>query len=203
MTTKSINTIVEDVLLCMDEADLNSAELIDGDDAEEVKEIIQSKLADAYRWANLVADEMLLEPEERVATLTGKAFTVPYSTLRVLGVKADDWNRYVSTFIRATDKAYAELSNPITTGTKDNPKVAVVNKGGTNGYSYELYSTDASKATYTFISDWNDTLDGTQNVNVSSRVYNAMVAYAAGLTFKAFKDAHGDALINQATTMIG
>lgn len=200
---KSNAEIVKDVRLCMDESAENVSELIGSTDNEELDKIIESKLAEAYRWVNVSADDLLLEPENKTESVItdnkGVArLNVPYTILRVLGIKLPSWSRYVSTYIRATDKAYAELSNPITTGTKDNPKVAILNNGDGYGYTFELYGGSGTEtATYLYIDDWKD-----DNNDISDKVYDAMVTYCAGLTFKTFKDAHGDVLMNQAIANI-
>jgi hypothetical protein len=193
--------IVEDVRKCMDESDTNSSAMLGSTDNEVLNDIIESKLAEAYRWVNMYADEYLLDPvvSENGITRKGDKATLemPYTTLRVLGIKLPSWGRYVSEFVRATDRAYAELQNPITTGTKDNPRVAVVNVG--KNYMYELYGASDTdiKATVYHIKGWIE-----DDNNISDKVYDAMVTYCAGLVFKTFKDAHGDVLINQAMTMI-
>lgn len=199
---KSNAEIVKDVRVCMDESGTDESVWLSSTDNETLDEVIKSKLAEAYRWVNVYADEYLLDPNvstKNISVSNGKAtLDVPYTTLRVLGIKVPSWGRYVSEYIRATDKAYAELQNPITTGTKDNPRVAVVNGGGGN-YTYELYGVSSAdtKATVYAIDGWDD-----DNNNISDKVYDAMVMYCAGLVFKTFKDAHGDVLMNQAMTMI-
>jgi hypothetical protein len=61
-----------------------------------------------------------------------------------------DWEFTVTEAIAHTDKRYATLKNPITTGYPDNPKAAIVD--GAEGKSLELYSssTKSGDVEYTY-----------------------------------------------------
>ena len=204
MTIKPESDIVTDVRICMDEENTNASDLLNGTDSKEMNNLIKSKLPEAYRAVNMAAAEHLLEPtvEEKNITATGGVPSVEIprqSALRLLSVRVDGWSRGVSDFVKESDRAYAELHNPITTGQPYNPKVAIVDKDASN-YRLELYGVKDAVSTVriTSVGDY----PTTGSVSIATKVYRAMVYYAAGLTYQAYKDAHGDVLMNQAMQMI-
>lgn len=215
MISKSAENIIEDVRVFMDEAASNEAEFLSTTDQQELDSLIWSQIPDAYRAIHLSADSLLLTPtvEERKETSDGMGVVcvdVPRNILRVLGVTLSGWNRYVSEFIRGTDILYAELKNPITTGTMDNPKAAVLDKDSDN-YRLELYSynkeAEATIVLHT-IPEWGYNVSSEEDAEeakyqISKKVYSAMICYTAGLVYKVYKDSHADVLIGQALQMIG
>lgn len=211
MLKKSAEEIVRDVRICMDEAASNESEFLSTTDQEELDVLIASKMSDAYKVIHLSASPQLLTSkiEEMTSASDNMGVVrvdVPKTVLRVLGVTINGWSRYVSEFILWTDRAYAELKNPITTGTMDNPKVAILEKDADN-YTLELYSSDKDEATvvlYT-IPEWGYNVsseDETEKFEISEKVYSAIVYYIAGLVYKTYKDVHGDVMMGQALQMI-
>lgn len=206
MLSKSKSDIVKDVRICMDEENTNASDLLNGTDSKEMDNLIESKLPEAYRAVHMAAAEHLLEPtveEKNITAIDGvSSVDIPrQDALRLLSVRVDGWSRGVSDFVKESDRAYAELHNPITTGQPYNPKVAIVDKDASN-YTLELYGVkDAvSKVRIASVGDYQPTTDN--KVSIATKVYRAMVYYAAGLTYQSYKDAHGDVLINQAMQMI-
>lgn len=204
MEIKTEGAIVTDVRMCMDEENANAADLMNGTDSKEMDHLIESKLPEAYRAVHMAAAEHLLEPtvkEENITATDGVwSVNIPrQSALRLLSVRVDGWARGVSDFVKESDRAYAELHNPITTGQPYNPKVAIVDKNASN-YTLELYGVKNAVSTVRITSVADYPTSG--SVSIATKVYRAMVYYAAGLTYQAYKDAHGDVLMNQAMQMI-
>lgn len=213
MIEKDVSTIVGDVQTCIDEIAANDAEWLLGQDAEEMDGIIKSKIYDAMRFVFLNADIGLLDLtwKEGNATATDNVVKVALSddVLRICYAKLDGWVRSLSEPIIYTDKEYATLLNPITTGHPDNPKMAV-NESAT-GKQLELYGVETSGNVRYELGYMPEPAeaDGTGNnvgkkvYNIPEKVYRGVVYYTAGLTLLTYKDAHADALMNQAIVMIG
>lgn len=203
--------------MCMDEAAENEAEFLLSTDQEEMDALIRSKLVDAYRSIHMAANPLLLTPviEEKEVTSDARGVVrvdIPNTYARILGVALDGWSRYVSEFVGHMDASYAELKNPITTGTKDNPRAALLAKQDCK--VLELYSTDKeaeTTCTLETIPDWGyntEVVEATEEESekvlykISRKVYRAFVHYAAGLVFQTYKDAHGDALMQLGLAMV-
>lgn len=211
METVGVDTIVSDVKVCFDEMGVNDADLLAGADNTDMTTIIESKIGDALRFVNLHADVGYLEPtvvtekdieKEDMTVVNGVAdYVLPGDFLRMVYAKLDDWLFAVTEPIYYTDKEYATLKNPITTGYPDNPKVAI-----TADKHLELYTTKSSAAELTFgyIGETNPIKE--QNVvkwPIPKKLYRAVIYYIAGLTLLTYKDAHADALLNMAITIMG
>ena len=209
MSYESVDTIVDDVKVCFDEIGLNEADFLAGSDAMDMDTIIESKIGDALRFVNLHADVGYLEPTE--LTKEGNDITVangmvdyalPADFLRMIYAKLDDWLFAVTEPIYYTDKEYATLKNPITTGYPDNPKAAI-----TADKHLELYTTKSSEVRLTF-GYIGETVQISEGENkgkwpIPSKLYRAVIYYIAGLTLLTYKDAHADALLNMAMAIMG
>lgn len=213
MVQKSIADIVADVKICIDEIGLNESEFLISNDNIDMDTIIESKISDALRFANLNADLSLLEPIFEKKTDKTKSegmgkVSIPLedSFLRLCYAKMPDWGIPVTEAILYTEAEYATLYNPITTGYPDNPKAAIVegvsvkNEVVTNVKTLELYSSDSADATIGYISEAE--MEGGK-YNIAEKIYRGLVYYISGLTLLTYKDAHADSLFNQALIMIG
>lgn len=205
---KSVDTIVSDVRICLDEIGMNEAELIGGTDSGDMDDIIKSKIPDAIRYVYLNADLALISPSMNIGEVNSDhngmvAIEIPNTFLRLVYAKLEDWAFSATEAIMHTDKRYATLKNPITTGYPDNPKAAIYEYGGV-ARRLELYSSTIKdgkvKCTYGYI-DTPSASGG--NYNIDDKVYRAVVYHAAGLTLLTFKDAHADAMFNMALTLMG
>ena len=216
MSEYSVDVIVSDVQTCIDEIAKNDAEWMLGQDAEEMDGIIKSKIYDAVRFVFLHADLGLLE----LTRDTGKTINVEEGSnvakvsldktvLRICYAKLDGWIRALSEPIIYTDKEYATLLNPITTGHPDNPKMAVNETAG--GKQLEMYGVETSGNVDYILgympepaeTEGTEGNEGKMVYNIPEKVYRGVVYYTAGLTLLTYKDAHADALMNQAIEMIG
>lgn len=215
MKEYSVDTIVSDVQTCIDEIAKNDAEWLLGQDAEEMDGIIKSKIYDAVRFVFLHADLGLLEltwdtnKTTKVQEGSNVAIVKLDNVLRIVYARLKGWIRALSEPIIYTDKEYATLLNPITTGHPDNPKMAV-NETAT-GKQLELYGVETSGDVNYELGYMPEPAEanGTGNnenkkvYNIPEKVYRGVVYYTAGLTLLTYKDAHADALMNQAIEMIG
>lgn len=201
MQYKSVD-IVADVKVCFDEIGLNDAEFLTGTDNAEMDTIIASKIGDALRFVGLHADVGYLEPtviEESVTAENGVVdYKLPDDFLRMIYAQLSDWLFAVTEPIFYTEKEYATLKNPITTGYPDNPKVAI-----TADKHLELYTTKRSDVKLSFGYIGEAKPNNNNEWPIPEKVYRGVVYYIAGLTLLTYKDAHADALMNQAMMMIG
>lgn len=219
MLKQSLESIVSDVRVCIDENASNEAEFLFRSDDTELDTIIKSKVEDAIRYALRNANLSFLEPTITNPQLTIDRDSVRFAKcvlsddfLRFVSVKSSGWAHHVSEPILSTDRAYASLKNPITTGYLDNPKAAIMLDGQT--MSLELYGMPQDKGdgqtvdvTLSYISDVKRVEEGAEEeqkiyYDIPNKVYRGVIYYTAGATLQAFKDAHGDVLISQATQMI-
>lgn len=209
MRYESVDTIVGDVKVCFDEIGVNDADLLAGADNVDMATIIESKIGDALRFVNLNADVGYLEPTE--LTKEGNDITVtngvvdyilPKDFLRMVYAKLNDWLFAVTEPIYYTEKEYAALKNPITTGYPDNPKAAI-----TADKHLELYTTKSSEVSLTFgyIGETVQISEGENTVKwpIPNKLYRAVIYYIAGLTLLTYKDTHADALLNMAMAIMG
>lgn len=197
-----VDSIIADVKVCFDEIGLNDAEFVSGTDNADMDTIIESKIADALRFVNLHADVGYLEPTVVSADVTAENGVVDYELpkgfLRMLYAKLSDWLFAVTEPIFYTEKEYATLKNPITTGYPDNPKVAI-----TADKHLELYTTKSSNPNLTLGYIGETVQEANKKWPIPNKLYRGVVYYIAGLTLLTYKDAHADALMNQAINMIG
>jgi hypothetical protein len=219
MLKQRLESIVSDVRVCIDENASNESEFLFGSDDRELDNIIKSKVEDAIRYALRNANLSFLEPTITNPQLTIDRDSVRFATcelsddfLRFVSVKSEGWAHHVSEPILSTDRAYATLKNPITTGYLDNPKAAIMLNG--EKMSLELYGMPQKKedgqtvdVTLSYIRDVKrieEKVEEKQVIyyNIPDKVYRGVIYYTAGATLQAFKDAHGDVLISQATQMI-
>lgn len=209
MADKSVDTIVSDVRVCLDEIGINEAELIGGTDSRDMDDIIKSKIPDAIRYVYLNADLALISPSfksgEAGSDRNGMvAISIDNTFLRLVYAKLEDWAFSATEAIMHTDKRYATLKNPITTGYPDNPKAAICEDDGGVQRTLELYSSAIKGGNVEYIYGYidNPSMVG-DKYNIDDKVYRAVVYHAAGLTLLTFKDAHADAMFNMALTLMG
>ena len=201
----SVDVIVSDVQTCIDEIAKNDAEWLLGQDGDEMDDIIKSKIYDAVRFMFLHADLGLLELTWKNGTVNATEnvakVTLDKTVLRICYAKLDGWIRALSEPIIYTDKEYATLLNPITTGHPDNPKMAV--NETSDGKQLEMYGVGTSGDVEYELGYMPDPKEESGKYNIPEKVYRGVVYYTAGLTLLTYKDAHADALMNQAIEIIG
>lgn len=201
---RSIDEIVKDVEVTIDEIALNDAEFdgVEQDDSERAT-IIRSKLADAMRFVYAHADWSMLEPDKVVRTegmldgedlirtktkngITYGIYTLPSDFLRLCYAGFNSWSHMLGheDIIMWTDKEYAMLRDRYTTGTPDRPRIAIAYSGKRR--NLELYSCDSGQmyvdqGTIGYMTE--PVIDEeSSDVNIGDKVYRAVIYYIAGLT---------------------
>lgn len=146
---KAIDDIVRDVRIALDEIGINDSGFIGSDqdalngDEADLDTIIKSKIVEALRFCILSADVKLVSEEGKVMSLTptsagkyGVDLSVKYNEqsetntvvavmpekfLRLLYAYVKGWSRAVTEVVDISDPQYAELLNPVATGTMQRP----------------------------------------------------------------------------------
>lgn len=203
--TRSIDDIVRDVEVTLDEIALNDAEFdgIEQDDSERAT-IIRSKLADALRFVYAHADWSLLDPDKIVKTeglldsedliqtktvdgITYGIYTLPSNFLRLCYAGFSSWSHMLGheDIIMWTDKEYTMLKDKYTTGTPERPRIAIAYSGKKR--VLELFSCNSGQmyvdqGAIGFMTEPEICEDTSVGVNIGDKVYRAVIYYIAGLT---------------------
>lgn len=209
---KSVDDIVEEVKICIDEIGPNDSEMIGSQDNMDMSIIIRSKIIDALRYVNGNADPGMLTPDAVIdkadtsvsidKDLVGHV-VLPDNFMRLCYARFASWVMFLSEPIYWDDPEYSMLKDPYATGTPERPKLAMV--------PYPKLTLELYKA-----KDRNDSIqvgimtepsiineDGEEKVSVSDRLVQALVYYIAGLTLLTYKDEHADSMFNQALVLMG
>ena len=218
---RSVSDIVSDVRMCIDELGLDESQFVGGTEDAEFEDVIKSKIEDALRYVSLngsldVLEFTWMKGEASVSDKKHVDIPLPANLLRLCVVNVDGWPPMYKA-IRGEDREYMMLKNPITTGYPDNPKMAIVTKayaavmptsedGGisesTNNV-LELYGYPDNDGTPYLVAYMPEPSKVNEQYDIPAKAYRGVVYYTAGLTLLTYKDAHADALMNQAISLIG
>ena len=209
---KTVPEIIRAVRTCIDEIAVNDAEFYTEKDSEELDTIIEQKIVDGVRFVHGTADEGMLTPD---AFITEKGETasidddlvgrvvLPENFMRLCYAGLSSWVMHVNKYVLWTDKEYAMLKDPYSTGTWERPKLAL--RGGGQKV-LELYKAREKTDAFDigFISEPELTEEnGEKGITVSEKLWIALVYYISGLTLLTLKDEHADSMFNQALTLMG
>lgn len=190
----------------MDEIGLNDAEFMGEKDSEALDTVIRSKILDALAFVNGNADRELLSPDMVLTEgltvdgdMTGYV-SLPDDFLRLVYARLSSWVVAVDEPVLWTDRQYMMLHDRYATGSWERPVVALSRKGSRK--VLELYKAKSGE----------DTLDAAimtvpkitdDAVEISDLLGVALIYYITGLTLLTLKDAHADAMFNQALALMG
>lgn len=218
---RSVSDIVSDVRMCIDELGLDESQFVGGTEDAELEAVIESKIEDALRYVYLngsldVLEFTWMKGEASVSDKEHVDIPLPANLLRLCVVNVDGWPPMYKA-IRGEDREYMMLKNPITTGYPDNPKMAIVTKAyaaatpasegegvseSTNNV-LELYGYPDKVSTPYLVAYMPEPSKVNDKYDIPAKAYRGVVYYTAGLTLLTYKDAHADALMNQAISLIG
>jgi len=178
-----VRQVVGDVKVVLDRNNA-SEPLIGSEDALSLEEIIESRILPSVVYLSLRADLSLFDncaaiPGSPVITDGVGVITLPSDFLRLHDYELSSWKGRV-VVIDDHNPLYAQQKSRFSgvRGNAQAPVVAVVNKGGT--YSLELYSCqsgDTGSGSYIKF----PSIDN-GSINISDRLYEAVVYYTAYLT---------------------
>ena len=204
---KPKDDILNDVKICIDEIGLNDAEFIGTQDNAEMDTIISSKIMDALRYVQGNADWSLLEPDlfidrktEGVTVDEGIGrIVLPDNFMRLCYARFSSWTLFLSELSIGMTRSM-HVGDPYATGTWERPKIAMTMH---KKRALELYKAkhETDEIEVGIITEPALTEEG--EVNISEKLYIALVYYIAGLTLLTYNDQHADDMINQALVLMG
>lgn len=187
MVEYAVSDLVKEVKVLLDR-NQESAGLLAPDDTDTLSqaELIESKIVDAARIIEEEAPEDMVEGTACTNEVTwtdsnggyyvGK-MVLPTDMLRILSVKAEDWNR-PATIISESDDAYKYQNCKYgVRGNPERPIAAIVHTA--NGKSIELYTSKKQDATLAFIYVQVPSITTEQKISLPS-VLKDSVLYMAG-----------------------
>lgn len=205
---KTVEDIIKEVKICIDEIALNDADFLNDQDNQEMDTIIRSKIIDALRYVNGNADWSFLVPDETIGegfigeNLVGKV-VLPDNFMRLCYARFQSWSIFISEPIYWNDKEYATLSDQYATGTWERPKLAMVLHPKR---TLELYKAkdENDKIEVGFMIEPKIIKDESGDyINIGDKLDSALIYYISGLTLLTYKDNHAEAMFNQAMVLMG
>lgn len=187
MVEYAVSDLVKEVKVLLDR-NQESAGLLAPDDSDTLSqaELIESKIVDAARIILSDSPEYMVEgisctndvtwTDDSNGYYVGK-MVLPTDMLRILSVKAGDWNRS-ATIISESDDAYKYQNCKYgVRGNPERPIAAIVHTA--NGKSIELYTSKKQDATLAFIYVQVPSITTEQKISLPSVLKDAIL-YMAG-----------------------
>ena len=209
---KSVDDIVEEVKICIDEIGINDSEMIGSQDNMEMSVIIRSKIIDALRYVNGNADQSMLTPDVVIGKndpsasidkdLVGHVL-LPDNFMRLCYARFESWVMFLSDPIYWDDAEYSMLKDPYATGTPERPKLAMVPYPTRTLELYKANNDEDSIQVGIMTEPSIINEEGEEKVSVSEKLVQALIYYIAGLTLLTYKDEHADSMFNQALVLMG
>lgn len=189
MVEYAVSDLVKEVKVLLDR-NQESAGLLAPSDSDTLSqaELIESKIVDAARTILSDAPEDMVEGTSCTNAVTwtdsngyyvGK-MVLPTDMLRILSVKADDWNRPAE-IISESDDAYKYQNCKYgVRGNPERPIAAIVHTA--NGKSIELYTSKKQDATLAFIYVQVPSITTEQKISLPSVLKDSILYMAGYLT---------------------
>lgn len=190
MVEYAVSDLVKEVKVLLNR-NQESAGLLAPDDSDTLSqaELIESKIVDAARIILSDAPEDMVEGTACTNEVTwtdsnggyyvGK-MVLPTDMLRILSVKAEDWNR-PATIISESDDAYKYQNCKYgVRGNPERPIAAIVHTA--NGKSIELYTSKKQNATLAFIYVQVPSITTEQKISLPSVLKDSILYMAGYLT---------------------
>lgn len=193
MSLYSIDNIVSDVRIAINE-NISSSEALDIDiDNLELEEIIKQKILEAIQLVNETAPSYLIKGKKIGATpiknQDGSGYIIlPDDFMRLIMFKMDGWKRPVTYAMQDSSPDYILQKNKYVRGGIDKPKCAITT--GINGEKIlEYYSLPGSVSTHIITHDFYVPYPGvTDNqTEISPNLYRAVIYVTASLTMTALE----------------
>jgi hypothetical protein len=210
--TKSVEDIIEDVRVALDQNNSSTALLAEGDiDTLSLNEIIKSKIVEAVRSVHATAPYYMLEQGHNIpvsicwlddvtTTINGVSTTtvgtdtagfvlLPKDFQRLVVFQLSDWERPVYNAISTDDTEYEKQFSRFKglRGTSQKPVCAIAVRS--EGLALEFFSCKSRNVTVTrAVYIPLASIDDSGNVDLSERCYPAIVYMVAALTLYALSD---------------
>lgn len=207
MKTLSISEIIDKVRVKLDEIAANESEMVvTEEDNSNLNKVIESCVADAYRFVSLNANPGMLEGKHEEGStlnidgsLVGRV-AIPSDFLRLINIRLSSWISACSTVVLEDSPEYRMQSNKWVCGNPQKPVVALTHTP--SGRVLELYKASTDKDTlkaFTYVPIWN----GSGNVELAEQVVDAFIYYVAGLTMVTFREDVSDRFFAIARNLLG
>ena len=189
MVEYAVSDLVKEVKVLLDR-NQESAGLLTPDDTDTLSqaELIESKIVDAARIILSDAPEDMVEGTSSTNAVTWTDsngyyvgnMVLPTDMLRILSVKAEDWNR-PATIISESDDTYKYQNCKYgVRGNPERPIAAIVHTA--NGKSIELYTSKKQDATLAFIYVQVPSVTTEQKISLPSVLKDSILYMAGYLT---------------------
>lgn len=186
MTWVSLDDLVAEVRVTLDENAVQSSYLGANADNLELDGIIRAKLPEAARDVTEAAGVELLEPIQMATTVTtrdgGGVLSVPDDFLRLVSLRMEGWNRSVTVAAAEGSDIDRMQRNKYVRGTSTKP-VCVLSHDASGKKVLEYFGASGAveKALYMPLPQVK-TRDGVEKLGISVLLRQAIVRRAAGLT---------------------
>ena len=186
MTWVSLDDLVAEVRVTLDENAVQSPYIVANADNLELDGIIRAKIPEAARDVTETASVELLEPVPMGTTVStregGGVLSIPDDFLRLVSLRMKGWNRSVTVAAAEGSDIDRMQRNKYTRGTATKP-VCVLSHDDSGKKILEYFgaSDSVEKALYMPIPKV-DVMDGVEKIGISILLKQAIVRRAAGLT---------------------
>ena len=207
----AVGEIIRDVRVALDENEVQTALIAGDSDSLQLDGLIMQKILHAIRDISLTAPVAMLGDAPQMATgaiewgdgeYACGSVPLPDDFLRLVAFRMSDWQKSVSAPIYETDADYLRQHSPYN-GVRGNtvkPVVAIVETA--EGRRLEFYSCDSKAAVVSVAKYIPAPAIVSDRVAVCSRIYNAVVYYAAGLTAAAVGSATAETMFKIADNQL-
>lgn len=217
----TVEDIIKQVRLCIDEQAVNIAELtgIDENDDTFMDNIIKAKIYDALRWclqyapADMLGNDGGAASDKKLVTSTtlsvtaGTPITVPLPAgfYRLVRVRLDGWKKAICLPIEEDSDKYLELSDATAMATQDRPVAALIR---TDPMKLELWPglTVDGEVEITYVSTpqlVESTMTESTQVYVPDKLRSAYLYYIAFLLLAAYGDGRATTMLSIAKMNVG
>lgn len=210
----TVDEIIKQVRLCIDEESNNTSSIADEKDDEYMDHIIQSRIPDALHWIATTATSSSamsssttltvsdFEDTKDIGIITMSAGVTVFNINRV---RAKGWHKAVIP-IEDTDIEEAQMFDDQAKGTVENPMAAIMRVTPLQ-LLIQPKPTDLQKeATVSYVGVPNGITtseDGSQSVEISDTFKSSFIYYIAYLLLSAYEDTKATLMYNIALQQLG
>lgn len=208
MKTFTIDEIIKEVRVKIDEIGINESEMMDTEeDNKNLDTIIKSCVSEAYRMVSLLSDVSMIEGKDGSdmqldidSGLVGR-ISLPSDFIRLVSVRLSSWISAKSSAVPEDSMEYRMQSNKWICGTPKRPVVALVN--GADGRILELYkaaSVNDTLKSFTYVASIDR---NSSSVNISEQLSDAFLYFVAGLSMVTFREEIAEDFFKLGRNMLG
>ena len=208
----TVDEIIKQVRLCIDEESNNSSSISDEKDDEYMDHIIQSRIPDALHWIATTATSSSAMSSSTSLTVSDfedsadiGIITMPanVTVFNINRVRAKGWHKAVVP-IEDTDMEEAEMFNDQAKGTVENPMAAIMRVTPLQLLIQPRPTEREVTVSYVGVpNDITTTEDGSQSVEISDTFKSSFIYYLAYLLLSAYEDTKATLMYSIALQQLG